>query len=82
MKSYKPLETFFSGLLLIASGLAAVILLSNNLHFNVRRILIHNLPTFDRVETFAIWTMFRLRDVGKGVNTVGIDTQGLPVRRG
>jgi hypothetical protein len=33
VKSYKPLETVFSGLLLIASGLTAVILLSNNLHF-------------------------------------------------
>ncbi len=36
--------------------------------------------TIDYVEAFAVRAMLRLRDEGKCVDTVGVDTQRFPVR--
>lgn len=45
--------------------------------------IIHpDLLTVSRIETFAVRAMLRLGDVGKGVNAIAVDAQGLPVRRG
>ena len=41
-----------------------------------------DLLTVSRIETFAVRAMLRLGDVGKGVNAIAVDAQGLPVRRG
>ena len=43
--------------------------------------LCSNLTTFSEVETFTIRAVFRLRDVGKRVDTIGVHTQSQPARR-
>jgi len=41
-----------------------------------------NLHSISRIETFAVRTMLRLGDVGKSVNAVAEDAQGLPTCHG
>lgn len=40
-----------------------------------------DLLTISRIETFAVRAILRPGDVGKHVNAVAVDAQGLPVRR-